>query len=83
MPPAASIPPGGDRRRPARAGGHRVELRTALGLAGRNLVDVASTVIAQLIVLAGRGSTSMRLGTVSQHVLGQTPRPVLVVPEAG
>ena len=61
----------------------RVELRTALGLAGRNLVDVASNVIAQLIVLAGRGSTSMRLGTVSQHVLGQTPRPVLVVPEAG
>ena len=83
MPPAASIPPGGDRRRPARAGGHRVELRTALGLAGRNLVDTARRVNAQLIVLAGRGSTSMLLGTVSQYVLRKAPCPVLVVPEPG
>ena len=61
----------------------KVELRTALGLAGRNLVDTARRVNAQLIVLAGRGSTSMLLGTVSQYVLRKAPCPVLVVPEAG
>jgi nucleotide-binding universal stress UspA family protein len=61
----------------------RVELRTALGLAGRNLVDTARRVNAALIVLAGRGSTSMLLGTVSQYVLRKAPCPVLVVPEAG
>ncbi len=61
----------------------QVELRTALGLAGRNLVDTARKVDAQLIVLAGRGSTSMLLGTVSQYVLRRAPCPVLVVPEAG
>ena len=61
----------------------RVELRTALGLAGRNLIDTARRVNAQLIVLAGRGSTSMLLGTVSQYVLRRAPCPVLVVPEAG
>ena len=59
----------------------RVELRAALGLAGRNLVDTARKVNAQLIVLAGRGSTSMLLGTVSQYVLRRAPCPVLVVPE--
>jgi nucleotide-binding universal stress UspA family protein len=59
----------------------RVELRAALGLAGRNLVDTARGVNAQLIVLAGRGSTSMLLGTVSQYVLRRAPCPVLVVPE--
>jgi nucleotide-binding universal stress UspA family protein len=61
----------------------KVELRTALGLAGRNLIDTARKVNAQLIVLAGRGSTSMLLGTVSQYVLRKAPCPVLVVPEAG
>jgi nucleotide-binding universal stress UspA family protein len=60
----------------------RVELRTALGLAGRNLIDTARRVNAQLIVLASRGSTSMLLGTVSQYVLRKAPCPVLVVPEA-
>jgi len=60
----------------------RVELRTALGLAGRNLVDTARKLNAQLIVLAGRGSTSMLLGTVSQYVLRRAPCPVLVVPES-
>jgi nucleotide-binding universal stress UspA family protein len=60
----------------------RVELRTALGLAGWNLVDTARKVNAQLIVLAGRGSTSMLLGTVSQYVLRRAPCPVLVVPES-
>jgi len=61
----------------------RVELRTALGLAGRNLVDTARTADAQLIVLASRGSTSMLIGTVSQYVLRKAHCPVLVVPEAG
>src|SRR4029077_17194198 len=61
----------------------RVELRTVLGLAGRNLLDTARRVNAQLIVLAGRGSASMLLGTVSQYVLRKAPCPVLVVPEAG
>jgi len=60
----------------------RVELRTALGLAGRSLVDTAHRVNAQLIVLAGRGSTSMLLGTVSQYVLRRAHCPVLVVPES-
>src|SRR6202035_1467693 len=57
----------------------RVELRTTLGLAGRNLIDTARRVNAQLIVLAGRGSASMLLGTVSQYVLRKAPCPVLVV----
>jgi nucleotide-binding universal stress UspA family protein len=61
----------------------KVELCTVLGLAGRNLVDTARKVNAQLIVLAGRGSASMLLGTVSQYVLRRAPCPVLVVPEAG
>ncbi len=61
----------------------KVELRTVLGLAGRNLVDTARRVNAQLIVLAGRGSATMLLGTVSQYVLRKAPCPVLVVPEAG
>jgi nucleotide-binding universal stress UspA family protein len=62
---------------------HQVELRTVLGLAGRNLVDTARRVNAQLIVLTGRGSTSMLLGTVSQYVLRKAPCPVLVVPGTG
>ena len=47
-----------------------------------NLVDTARKLNAQLIVLAGRGSTSMLLGTVSQYVLRRAPCPVLVVPES-
>jgi nucleotide-binding universal stress UspA family protein len=61
----------------------KVELQAVLGLAGRNLIDTARKVNAQLIVLAGRGSRSMLLGTVSQYVLRKAPCPVLVVPEAG
>jgi nucleotide-binding universal stress UspA family protein len=60
----------------------KVELRAVLGLAGRNLIDTARKVNAQLIVLASRGSTSMLLGTVNQYVLRKAPCPVLVVPEA-
>jgi nucleotide-binding universal stress UspA family protein len=57
-----------------------VEIRTILGLAGRKIVETASKVNAQLIVLATRGSTSMLLGTVSLYVLRKAPCPVLVVP---
>ena len=60
----------------------KVQLRAVLGLAGRKLVETAQRVNAQLIVLAGRGSASMLLGTVSQYVLRKAPCPVLVVPEA-
>lgn len=59
----------------------KVQLRTVPGLAGRKLVETAQRVNAQLIVLAGRGSASMLLGTVSQYVLRKAPCPVLVVPE--
>jgi nucleotide-binding universal stress UspA family protein len=61
----------------------KVQMRTVLGLAGRRLIETAQNVNAQLIVLAGRGSASMLLGTVSQYVLRKAPCPVLVVPEAG
>jgi nucleotide-binding universal stress UspA family protein len=93
--PAASLRAAGDERLVAESAlrdavvdalgeeADRVELRTALGLTGRNLVDTARRVSAQLIVLAGRGSTSMLLGTVSQYVLRKAPCPVLVVPEPG
>jgi nucleotide-binding universal stress UspA family protein len=60
----------------------KVQLRTVLGLAGRKLIETAQRANAQLIVLAGRGSASMLLGTVSQYVLRRAPCPVLVVPEA-
>ena len=61
----------------------KVRLHTVLGLAGRKLVETAQRANAQLIVLAGRGSASMLLGTVSQYVLRKAPCPVLVVPETG
>src|SRR5579871_1127939 len=92
--PAASSGPAGEERLVAESAlrdavvdalgsdADRVELRTILGLAGRTLVDTARRVNAQLIVLAGRGSTSMLLGTVSQYVLRKATCPVLVVPEA-
>jgi len=60
----------------------KVQLSAVLGLAGRKLVETAQRVNAQLLVLAGRGSASMLLGTVSQYVLRKAPCPVLVVPEA-
>jgi nucleotide-binding universal stress UspA family protein len=57
-----------------------VELRVVAGTAGRQIVEAAREVRAQLIVLATRGSVSMLLGTVSQYVLRKAPCPVLVVP---
>ena len=61
----------------------RVRPHTVLGLAGRKLVETAQRANAQLIVLAGRGSASMLLGTVSQYVLRKGPCRFLVVPETG
>lgn len=60
-----------------------VELRTVTGQAGRNLVNVARQVNAQLLVLAERSGAATLLGAVSQYVLRKAPCPVLVVPEAG
>ena len=47
-----------------------------------NRSSVISLVVG-LLVLAGRGSATRLLGTVSQYVLRKAPCPVLVVPEAG
>ena len=60
----------------------RVERRAVPGLAGRNLVEVALAVGAQLLVLAGGGTASVLPGTTSQYVLRKAPCPVLVVPDA-
>jgi len=57
-----------------------VELRVMTGTAGRQLVEAAREISAQLIVIATRGSMSMLLGTVSQYVLRKAPCPVLIVP---
>jgi nucleotide-binding universal stress UspA family protein len=54
-----------------------------LGQAGRNLVDVAYKVNAQLLVLAERTGPATLLGAVSQYVLRKAPCLILVVPEAG
>lgn len=59
--------------------GH-VECRVVAGTAGRQLVEAARELGAQLIVLATRGSMSLLLGTVSQYVLRKAPCPVLIVP---
>ena len=90
--PAATPGPGGDERGAAESSlrdlitealgnqADHVELRVVAGTAGRQIVEAAREVRAQLIVLATRGSMSMLLGTVSQYVLRKAPCPVLVVP---
>jgi nucleotide-binding universal stress UspA family protein len=60
----------------------RVVLRVVAGTAGRQLVEAAREISAQLIVIATHGSMSMLLGTVSQYVLRKAPCPVLIVPPA-
>ena len=59
-----------------------VELRAVQGNPGHALVETARETDAQLLVLSARGerAVSRLLGTVSQHVLRQSPCPVLVVP---
>ena len=90
--PVAAPGPGGDERGAAESSlrdlitealgnqADHVELRVVAGTAGRQIVEAAREVRAQLIVLATRGSMSMLLGTVSQYVLRKAPCPVLVVP---
>ncbi len=65
--------------------GHQADhvvLRVVSGTAGRQLVEAAREISAQLIVIATRGSMSMLLGTVSQYVLRKAPCPVMIVPAA-
>lgn len=57
-----------------------VVLRVSAGTAGRQIIEAARDVGAQLIVLAARGSVSQLVGTVSQYVLRKATCPVLVVP---
>jgi nucleotide-binding universal stress UspA family protein len=90
--PVAAPGPGGDERSTVESSlrdlvtealgnqADHVELRVVAGTAGRQIVEAARDVRAQLIVLATRGSMSMLLGTVSQYVLRKAPCPVLVVP---
>jgi nucleotide-binding universal stress UspA family protein len=90
--PSAAPGPGGDERGAAESSlrdlitealgnqADHVELLVVAGTAGRQIVEAAREVRAQLIVLATRGSMSMLLGTVSQYVLRKAPCPVLVVP---
>ncbi len=90
--PVATPGPGGDERSTVESSlrdlltealgnqADHVELRVVAGTAGRQIVEAAREVRAQLIVLATRGSMSMLLGTVSQYVLRKAPCPVLVVP---
>jgi nucleotide-binding universal stress UspA family protein len=61
----------------------QVELRTMLGQAGRNLVELARLANAQLLVLAGRSGTATLLASVSQYVLRKAACPILIVPETG
>jgi nucleotide-binding universal stress UspA family protein len=61
----------------------RVEQRAMPGMAGRNLVAVARSFRAELLVVAGRGAASVLPGTVSQYLLRKAPCPVLIVPDAG
>jgi len=58
-----------------------VERRAVAGPAGRNLVEVAQSAGAQLLVLSGGGTASVLPGTTSQYVLRKAPCPVLIVPE--
>ncbi len=90
--PVATLGSGGDVRRAAESNlrnlltdalgsqADHVELRVVAGIAGRQIIETAKEVRAQLIVLATRGSMSLLLGTVSQYVLRKAPCPVLVVP---
>jgi nucleotide-binding universal stress UspA family protein len=58
----------------------RVERRAVHGPAGRNLIEVALAVDAQLLVLAGGGTASLLPGTTSQYVLRKAHCPILIVP---
>jgi nucleotide-binding universal stress UspA family protein len=53
------------------------------GPAGKAVVEAARAANAELIVLATRPGVSMLPGTVSQYVLRNAGRPVLMVPAGG
>jgi nucleotide-binding universal stress UspA family protein len=90
--PMATIQTGGDERAVAESSlrhavsealgsqADDVELRVTAGTAGRQIIEAARDVGAQLIVLTARGSMSQLIGTVSQYVLRKATCPVLVVP---
>jgi nucleotide-binding universal stress UspA family protein len=57
--------------------------RVVAGPAGKAIVDTARSERAELIVLAARPGLAVLPGTVSQYVLRNAGRPVLVVPASG
>lgn len=66
---------------PLRRRGHVVEVRAERGPAARVLIDAASVLMADLIVVGSRGrgqATSALLGSVSAEVVDHAPCPVLV-----
>ncbi len=61
----------------------QVELRVVRGLPGRSLVEAASTLGAELLVVGSRSENGMSWLLGSQYVLRNAPCPVLVVPDTG
>jgi nucleotide-binding universal stress UspA family protein len=60
----------------------QTDLRVAVGLAGRVIVETARQTQAQLIVLASSPGKAVLPGTVSQYVLHKAECPVMLVPAA-
>jgi nucleotide-binding universal stress UspA family protein len=61
----------------------RVAMRVVDGPAGKAVVDTARTERAELIVLAARPGLTVIPGTVTQYVLRNAGRPILIVPTSG
>jgi nucleotide-binding universal stress UspA family protein len=57
--------------------------QVAAGPAGKAIVDTARSERAELIVLAARPELAGLPGTVSQYVLRNAGRPVMLVPAGG
>jgi nucleotide-binding universal stress UspA family protein len=57
--------------------------RVVAGPAGKAIVDTARSERAELIVLAARPGLAVLPGTVSQYVLRNAGRPVMLVPAGG
>jgi nucleotide-binding universal stress UspA family protein len=60
-----------------------VLMRVVEGPAGKAVVDTARAERAELIVLAARPGLSVIPGTVTQYVLRNAGRPILIVPAGG
>ena len=73
--PALGAPAGRPMAASVTAGDERLTAEWALGDA------LAGALGAQLLVLAGGGTTSVLPGTTSQYVLRKAPCPVLIVPD--